>query len=356
MTVASLSKTWVIENIDSIVNSYIRKWLEVPVSGTLSNVYLSRNKFGQNIIPPSIKFTQCQTVHRNALKSSPNDNMKELWTSTSNHTNVQYDSYKSTKEVLKSFHLTQEDKLNRLTCQGSFLSNVSKFSLLPLNALWSTSQSKLPKNIFNFTIRYINNTLPSRKNLCKWGIGSSSDCSFCLRPESLLQLVADCQHYLERFTWRHDSVLNFLAKNLQSVNGCKLFLDLPGFENPSVITGDEQHPDLLLSTPNNNLYIVELTVGFETNLTNNAIRKKSKYKDFVRKQKENSGTVKFINLSVSALGIFDKECHTFLDMLNDLDLDKKYQNSYIRNIINIAIRTTYYIFCCRNKICNVCIC
>ena len=136
LTVASLSKTWVIENIDSTVNSYIRKWLEVPVSGTLSNVYLSRNKFGQNIIPPSIKFTQCQTVHRNALKSSPNDNIKELWTSTSNHTNVQYDSYKSTKEVLKSFHLTQEDKLNRLTCQGSFLSNVSKFSLLPLNALW----------------------------------------------------------------------------------------------------------------------------------------------------------------------------------------------------------------------------
>ena len=132
LTVASLSKTWVIENIDSTVNSYIRKWLEVPVSGTLSNVYLSRNKFGQNIIPPPIKFTQCQTVHRNALKSSPNDNIKEFWTSTSNHTNVQYDSYKSTKEVLKSFHLTQEDKLNRLTCQGSFLSNVSKFSLLPL--------------------------------------------------------------------------------------------------------------------------------------------------------------------------------------------------------------------------------
>ena len=128
-----------------------------------------------------------------------------------------------------------------------------------------------------------------------------------------------------------------------------MFVDLPGFENPSVITGDEQRPDLLLSTPNNNLYIVELTVGFETNLTNNVIRKKSKYEDLVRKQKENFGTVKFINLSISALGIFDKECHTFLEMLNDLDLDKKYQNYYIRNIINIAIRTTYYIFCCRNK-------
>ena len=30
-TVSSLSKTWVIENIDTKVNSYIRKWLDIPI-------------------------------------------------------------------------------------------------------------------------------------------------------------------------------------------------------------------------------------------------------------------------------------------------------------------------------------
>ena len=30
LTVASLSKTWVTENIDTLVNSYIRKWLDIP--------------------------------------------------------------------------------------------------------------------------------------------------------------------------------------------------------------------------------------------------------------------------------------------------------------------------------------
>ncbi|CAB3999328.1 Hypothetical predicted protein, partial [Paramuricea clavata] len=35
-TVATISKTWVVENIDSSVNKYIRKWLEVPISGTLT--------------------------------------------------------------------------------------------------------------------------------------------------------------------------------------------------------------------------------------------------------------------------------------------------------------------------------
>jgi hypothetical protein len=34
-TIATLSKTWVIENIDPVVNQYIRKWLEIPISGTL---------------------------------------------------------------------------------------------------------------------------------------------------------------------------------------------------------------------------------------------------------------------------------------------------------------------------------
>ena len=48
------------------------------------------------------------------------------------------------------------------------------------------------------------------------------------------------------------------------------------FLNPSILTGDSLRPDLLLSVSNDFLYIVELTVGFETNLGNNAKRKKEK--------------------------------------------------------------------------------
>ena len=47
---------------------YIRKWLELPISETLSNVYLTSDKFGLNIIPPSTKFIQCQTTIRTTLK------------------------------------------------------------------------------------------------------------------------------------------------------------------------------------------------------------------------------------------------------------------------------------------------
>ena len=277
-TVATLSKTWVTENIDSVVNQCIRKWLHVPISGTLSNVYLSQYKFGQNIYPPSLKFIQCQTVLRKALKSSPNGSIKELWKSTNNNTNIQYDVYNSTKEVIKNFHSVHEDKLqNQFVCQGSFFSSVSQFSFHQLNKVWSSAQSKLPKNIYNFTIRYINNSLPTRKNLNKWGISSSSECTFCLNTETLLHVVAGCQSYLDRFTWRHNSILNFLAQTLQSASGFDLFSDLPGFKNPSIVTGDTFRPDLLLASPNKSLlYVVELTVGYESNLHKNIVRKKNK--------------------------------------------------------------------------------
>ena len=214
--------------------------------------------------------------------------------------------------------------MDRLTFQGSFFSNVSKFSLPKLNHMWSIVQSKLPKNIFNFTVRYINNTLPTRKNLNKWGIPPSSDCSFCLNPETLLHVVAGCQQYLERFTWRHDSILNFLAQTFKSLNGYEMVGDLPGFQSRATITGDKYRPDLLLSTSNNDLYIIELTVGHESNLSNNVKRKKEKYKNLIRELSKVFQTVKFVNLSMSSLGVFDKECDTFVEMMNDLDMGDKY--------------------------------
>ena len=58
-TISNIPQTWIKENIDSLVNSYIRRWLEIPVSGTLSTIFMTRNKFGLNIIPPSVKFLQC---------------------------------------------------------------------------------------------------------------------------------------------------------------------------------------------------------------------------------------------------------------------------------------------------------
>ena len=123
--------------------------------------------------------------------------------------NAQYDSYKNTKHVLKRVRQECTEKLqSQLSSQGFIVTFLLYHSLTQLNSLWSSAQNSLPKSIFNFTVRYLNNTLANRTNVYKWKLSSSPGCSFCLKPESLLHIVAGCKSYLEdgRYTWRQFSL------------------------------------------------------------------------------------------------------------------------------------------------------
>ena len=228
---------------------------------------------------------------------------------------------------------------------------MSEHSLTTLNSLWSSAQSSLPKNIFNFSIKYINNTLPTKTNLKRWGLSPSSDCSFCLTQESLLHIVSGCKVYLQqgRYTWRHDSILMLIATTFRSLQHAKIFADIPCFLSTSVITGDDLRPDLLLSLSNKSLYILELTLGYESNLGNNAERKKQKYRELTQQLKNDYDKINFVNLSISALDIYDKNTTDFIGMMKTLKFDKRSTNYMIKKITSIAIRTSYYIFCRRNK-------
>ena len=41
-TVTNISKSWVVQNLDNLVSRYIREWLELPISATLSSIILSK--------------------------------------------------------------------------------------------------------------------------------------------------------------------------------------------------------------------------------------------------------------------------------------------------------------------------
>ena len=220
LTIADLSKTWVVQNLDNVVSKYVRHWLELSISATLSTLVLQKSRYGISLVLPSTKFIQCQTVIRNALKSSPNLDINSLWAETNNGTNIQYDQYRNTKQVLTTIRNSQEDRINHeLTSQGFIVSAILTLSDLKACSLWSIVQQNMPKNIFNFTIKYLNNSLPTQKNLRKWSLFNSSSCSFCLQQETLQHIVSSCKSYLDngRYTWRHNSVLLAIAKSLSSL-------------------------------------------------------------------------------------------------------------------------------------------
>ena len=92
---------------------------------------------------------------------------------------------------------------------------------------------------------------------------------------------------------------------------CEKFLpivDLPGLLSPCIITGDQLRSYMLLSTSKTTLYMIELTVGFETNLNSNGERKHEKYQQLTRDLSSGFHNIKYINLSLSALRIFGKSC------------------------------------------------
>ena len=142
-------------------------------------------------------------------------------------------------------------------------------------SMWTSVQSKLPKHMFNFSVKYFSISLSTRSNLKKWDFPQSSECSFCHLPETLLHVVAGCKFYLEegRYTWRQISALQILANYFIASPGSSLYLDLPCFHSTSIIKGENFQPNPVLASPDNRIYILEFTVGFETNLEVYAERK-----------------------------------------------------------------------------------
>ena len=100
-------------------------------------------------------------------------------------------------------------------------------------------------------------------------------------------------------------------------------------------------PDLLISISDEWLYIIELAVCFESNLRTNVKRKAQKYRDLVLQQSSKYTNVKFINMSMRALGIFDKCTSDFIYMLTDLQFDTATKNYILRNITTVTIKKSY---------------
>ena len=154
-TVANLPKTWICEHLYNTAAKYLRKWFELPLLTTLSNIVLPYNKFSSNNQLPFTKFIQCQTVLRNAIRTSPNKDIQALWKSTFSHTNIQHDTYINTKDALKAIHNDHEDSLkDYLTAQGSFFSNVIDKSLFKVIPVGQKLKGTYPRiySIFPFDI------------------------------------------------------------------------------------------------------------------------------------------------------------------------------------------------------------
>ena len=209
LTIADLDVTWVKNTLDNLCHNHIRRWLEIPPCGTIEILLLSTTQYGINLLDISTKFEQCQVTIRKSLKESPNEDIRELFQIRSVGSNIKYDSFQSTREVLAQTRQSKTEKITGLKSQSEVVTSVWQEALVSTRSKWFSVQKVLPKNIFNFTVRYFNNTLATKSNMQKWGKAFTKICDYCPEVQTLNHVVKACKSALRegRYTWRHNSIL-----------------------------------------------------------------------------------------------------------------------------------------------------
>ena len=193
-----------------ICHNKFRAGLEIPPCGTLDILFFSKSKFGLNIVDISTKFTQSQVVLRNKLKNSSCPDIHQVYEASSTNTNVQYDRHLKPKEVIREIRAEKVENIkNHLTSQSLVIKSLWKEAFPDMIKDWHATLDKLPKNVYNFVTRYLNNTLPTLKNMLLWNKATSNLCYSCSNVQTLQHIVSSCKVHLEqgRYTWRHNSVL-----------------------------------------------------------------------------------------------------------------------------------------------------
>ena len=350
LTIADIDITWIKHNLDLLCHNYFRRWLNIPAAGTVEILQLSKTKFGMELLDISSKFTLCQITIRQCLKKSPNPDIHNLFKGTSEK-NIQYDTFSTAKEALKSIRSQKENTVKNFQVQGSVVKELWNCALPSAREYWFKAQHTLPRNIYNYTVRYMNDTLPSLSNLFRWGKSLTASCSHCRHVQTTKHILSGCSFCLDRYTWRHNSVLLNLANVLQPFVK-KIFVDLPGrFSTPDIITGPSLRPDMVVIDKSNRMYIIELTVGHESNAESNAKRKAEKYSQLLHDEAlcRSYRSIDFINLVMTTGGVFSKDTRSFFTMLNTLKIDSSLIKYTAVKVTCICIRTSYYIFCMRDK-------
>lgn len=108
-------KTWVVENLGSVVEGFIRLCLDFSISTNLCGTEISQSQYGWSILISVEYHQQCQLVLRTVLKDSSIDSSITFWKAISfvlngqNHTrqNASEVSVAVCRDQFESFNLTQ---------------------------------------------------------------------------------------------------------------------------------------------------------------------------------------------------------------------------------------------------------
>ncbi len=273
---------WLKGSCDSLILKYIRKWLNFHPGANVCHLNLPLKRLGLNLLLPSQLYQQCKVTVRRILRAPRDNNIRSLYVETHN-SNINSDAI--VEESRSEDRLTRESCMNILR-EKLEIENWDKFMALKKQNIlvkfitencrpscirsWNKVIKSLPKNVFCFLRRALILALPTNKNLKTWNLIPEEFCPLCAgNTHTQHHILNNCSAAANqnRYLWRHNSVLNCIVYYLSSIitNTRRLYADLPGHEGTDNLFTSNKRPDLVFATVSK-IYIIELTVCFETNL------------------------------------------------------------------------------------------
>ena len=367
-SIYDLTETWIVQNIDNLISKYVRKWLQLPVSANVEHLSFAIQKLGINFKSAKFVYNKSKLSVRRILNQSNNSDIRKLYQITQND-NVRHDSLidsistshqdfekkQISSKIDKQFTKKDQEKIwndfMNLKEQNIIIKHILSCCTAKVINQWQSLLRNLPGNIFCFTRKAMIFCLPNKSNLFKWKLAEDGSCVNCTRTETQLHVLNNCEKALNRYKWRHDSILNSILTRFTGclTQGLKIYADCKGTEQkykcPSELFRSKR-PDMVLVI-NDRVIVLELTVCFETNTSKSRHYKKDRYSKLKDELVIKCNTFEVIYIEFTSLGFISKEsCESFCKLLKELELNV---DRTIYKCMETAIRASYYIFCRRNK-------
>jgi hypothetical protein len=257
---------------------------------------------------------------------------------------------------------------------------------LSWNDIWHLAPLRL-----SFIIRSIYDQLPTGDNLVRWKVVQDDKCALCGGVQTLNHVLSSCKEALGsgRYTWRHNQVLRKLAEavdvarrsanekttkqaaahhSLRSVarpagktmpstlpmegmldvaNDWKIAADLPCMrEYPTVIKESGLRPDMvLISETSRTIVVVELTVPYESNMSESHEFKLAKYEGLMNDIHRKGYRTQLFAVEVGARGLAGA---TVYSLLQRLGLSGQARSRYLKQLAEAAEKASCWIWTKRN--------
>ena len=306
---------------------------------------------------------QCDKIFQNVSENHlvpRSDNCHNLQSSLASQTPV---LKKAVRQEVKAIYLDiWKDRVKQLVSQGDFIQLLESENS---NVTWKSIIFGVPKGVMAFAMRSATNTLATLDNLKRWKKVSSDSCQMCRQPgrplakATLHHVLNHCGAFLgeqERFTWRHNSVLSYMAETLKESlpDNIHLYADLEdhkvcGGTLPPNIVQTGSRPDLVLvDIGQRTVWLLELTCSFESNFEAANKRKKERYEGLATDIEDSGYKCNNLPFEIGSRGYISLENKSTLTAVHQLCRPKTKLRQFFQNISKVSLLCSYSIYLSRN--------